>query len=259
MKKDNKLMVKRLEDLKQETILNYLDSINFDHPMELCDCMIQHLFAGDLDNAFDSKYLLGVDQEEAREIFELSRRYKDLCFYMGDPGYWADSIEGVYLTDVNLVSMKLLDNYDFLLGLARAGGEKALKQVKAFKDSMSLNGSVIDCLRNNFPNDDILMDTIIEMAKEDGDYHGLTDEQKEVLCTFPEGILYEKNDDTVEKVPVSDLVHKMQEVYFGSEVEEYNDLEKFSKLFPSKEDFEDVIISIYYPSYQNYSDEKHFK
>ena len=26
---------------------------------------------------------------------------------MGDPGYWADSIEGVYLTDVNLVSMKL--------------------------------------------------------------------------------------------------------------------------------------------------------
>jgi hypothetical protein len=259
VKKDKKLMVKRLEDLKQETILNYLDSINLDHPMELCDSMIQHLFAGDLDSAFASKYLLGVDQEEAREIFELARRYKDLCFYMGDPGYWADSIEGVYLTDVDLVSMKLLDNYDFLLGLSRVGGENSLKQLEAFKGSMSLNGSVIDYLRNNFDNDDILMDTIVEMSKEDGVYQGLSDEQKEVLCTFPEGILYEKKDDSIEKIPVSELVHKMQEVYFGTQSEEYNDLEKFSKLFPSKEAFEEVIISIYYPSYQNYSDEKHFK
>ena len=113
MKKDEKLMVRRLEDLKQETILNYLDEVNLDHAMELYDCMINHLFKGDLDNAFDSKYLIGVDQEEAIEVFQLARRYKDLCFYMGDVEYWADSIEGVYLSDIDLVSMKLLDNYDF--------------------------------------------------------------------------------------------------------------------------------------------------
>ena len=259
MKKDEKLMVRRLEDLKQETILNYLNEVNLDHDMELYDCMINHLFKGDLDNAFDSKYLIGVDQEEANEIFQLTRRYKDLCFYMGDVEYWADSIEGVYLSDIDLVSMKLLDNYDFLLGLTRVGGENVLKQVEAFKNSFSLNGSVIDYLRNSFPSDDFLMDTLVEMSKEDGEFHGFTDEQKEVLCTFPEGILYEKEDDNIKKIPMKELVGKLQEVYFGSKSNEYNDLDKFSKLFSTKEDFEEVVLSVYDPSYQAYSDNKHFK
>ncbi len=246
-KKDVNIRVQRLERLKQATILNYLDSINLNHPMELYDTMMKHLLKGDFDFDFLSDSLLGIDEEEKQEIFQLVRRYKNLCFYMGDASYWADSIEGVYLTDLDLVCMKLLDNFDFLLGLARDGGEDALKLLSSFlTGDMSVNGSVVDYLRNSFINDTVLKEVIIEMAKEDGMYKGLSDIQKEVLCTFPEGTLYHIKGDKVQMINSDELVKKIQTSYFGSEIEDFKDLESLSKLLSNEESFENVILDIYY-------------
>jgi len=239
--------LKRLEKLKQATIMNYLEVVNLDTIMDFYDSMVEHLFRGDLDSSFLSKSLVGLDKEEKSEIFQLARKYKDLCFYMGDAQYWSDSIEGVYLTDLDLVCMKLFDNYDFLLGLAKDGGESALKQLVAFQDgSMPLSGSVVDFLRNSFENDDALKDIIIEMSKTDGEYAGLSDKQKEILCSFPKGILFEEKHNATFYVPRRDIIRKIQEEYFGTTIEDVSDFSSLVSLFSDDDEFENAIVDIYY-------------
>lgn len=247
MSKKNDMFVQRLEVLKQATILNYLDEINFDNIMELYDVMIEHLLQGDFDDVFLSKYLIGLDEEEKAEIFQLARRFKPLCFYMGDAAYWTDSIEGVYLSDLDFVSMKLLDNFDFLLGISKEGGDAALKQLMAFQGGhMSVSGSVIDCLRNSFGNDDILKDIILEMSTRGGNYSGLKDFQKEILCTYPDGILFHHVGDEYKIIPPQEIIEKIQIEYFGSPIEDYKDFSSLGALLNDTESFENVIISIYY-------------
>jgi len=231
---------RRLEELKQVVLLNYLDSINLDQPKEFYEVLVKKLFEGALDQHFHSESLIGIDFEESKEIFQLVRKYKNLCFYLGDFRYWADSIGGVYLNDLDLVTMKLLDHYDFLLGLAKDGGEDALKQLMAFNDSfMSKEGSVVDYLRNRFDNDDLLKEVIFEMTREDGELYSLSDVQKRILCTYPEGTLYHRVDNYFERIPTSSLIQM---------VGKYLNVEKafsFKELPLNDENFEDIIFHIY--------------
>ena len=49
---------KRFEDLKNATLLKYLDAINLDEEsMDLCDKIIYYFCKGDLDNEFYSSLL----------------------------------------------------------------------------------------------------------------------------------------------------------------------------------------------------------
>jgi hypothetical protein len=256
MKDDNvDFSVKRLEHIKQETILKYLETVDLDSIMGFYDSMVDHVFNGDLDHEFLSKSLMGLDTEEKSEIFQLARRYKGLCFLMGDSAYWADSIDGVTLSDVDLVCMKLFDNYDFLLGLAKDGGEQTLKSFNAFnKGSFSTSGSVIDSLRTIFGDDDTLKDILIEMSKEDGKYQGLTNRQKEILCTYPEGVLFDRKKDKIQILPREEIIKRIQNVYFGTESEEFNTFEKLGKLFADDDEFESMVVDVYYSGQDDYGD-----
>ena len=147
------LLVRRLEGLKQATILNYSDTLDFSSDMDSYDTLLEHTLSGEFDSVFLSDYLDDVGEEQREEIMKLAHEYQNLCFYAGNPDFWVDSIEGVYLSDMGLVVMKILDNFDFLVGLAKVGGKPALKELAAHQGSeFSVNGSVVDYLRNNFPN-----------------------------------------------------------------------------------------------------------
>jgi hypothetical protein len=245
--------LKRLEKIKQATILKFLETVDLDSIMGFYDSMVDHVFKGDLDQDFLSKTLMGLDDEEKGEIFQLARRYKGLCFLMGDPSYWSDSIEGVTLSDVDLVCMKLFDNYDFLLGLARDGGERALKELNSFEKA-SFSGSVIDSLRTIFEDDDTLRDIITEMSKEDGQYQGLTSKQKEILCTYPQGVLFDRKYDKIKILPKKEIIKRIQNIYFGVPTEEFNDFSSISRIFTDPGEFEAMVIDLYYSEQDGYGE-----
>lgn len=236
------ICVQRLENLKQIVLLNYLDSIDFEKSKDFYNILMEKVFHGDFDYCFLSKSFAGADEEEKKEVFHLARKYQSLCFYKGDFQYWADSIGGVYASDLDFVSMRVLDHYDFLLGLVRDFGEDVLKLLKSFENSsMSLEGSVIDYLRNCFENDDLLKEILMELSKEDGDYKDFNLEQKRILCTYPKGVLYREG----KKIPASQLIQSIKEEYFHlnmGQVESFKDLGDF--LFDNSR-FEEVILAIH--------------
>ena len=208
--------------------------------------MVEHVFNGDLDQTFPTKTLLGLEDEEKAEIFQLARRYKELCFYSGNPEYWAESIEGAHFSDLDLICMKLFDHYDFLLGLVRDGGEETLKLLKSFqKEPMVVGGSVIDFLRNTFENDDLLRDLLLEMSKENGNYRGLTNQQKEVLLTYPNHVLFEIIDGEDKILPPKETIERLQEAYFGRDVAEFSSFEALGNVLSDEEEFESAVLDVF--------------
>lgn len=176
--------IELLEKLEQKTILYYLNDINLSKSKkELYDSMFNHLLNGDFDDSFLSKSLEDLDDDSRKAILTLGKNYSFLIFYEGSSSLWLDSIEGVTLQDMDLVCLRLLDNYDFLLKIARVGGEIVLKQLSAFQKSMiSKEGSVVEYLRNTFYNDDALIKFLIGISKKEGIYASLNDLEKIKLC-----------------------------------------------------------------------------
>ena len=176
--------IELLERLEQKTILYYLSDINLSKSKkELYDSMFNHLLNGDFDEAFLSKSLEDLDDDSRKAILTLGKNYSFLIFYEGSSSLWLDSIEGVTLQDMDLVCLRLLDNYDFLLKIARVGGEIVLKQLSSFqKSTISKEGSVVEYLRNTFYNDDALIKFLIGISKKEGIYASLNDLEKIKLC-----------------------------------------------------------------------------
>lgn len=223
------ISVERLEKLKQEVILKNLMDINLDKNKNLYEVMMKDLFQGNLDEYFLSNSLKDVEEDEKKEIFQLGREYQGLCFYKGEFFYWTDSIDGVYLNDLDLVCARVLDNYDYLLGLIKDGGEEVVKMILPFQTSfMGKEGSVIEYLRNTFMDDSVLKSILLEMVKKDGIFKDLDTQEKRLLCTYPEGVLfYQKNG----KIEMRSFDKIKEEV-----------LEPFSK---SDLSFEDYIFNLY--------------
>lgn len=187
--------VKRLEDMKQATILRYLSNINLDKEYDLYDEMMAHFVDGTLNDYFTSPVLDNLAEDDMEDVCSLANEYMSLCFYAGSSEYWADSIDGVSIDDYELITLKIFDNYDFLLEVARDGGKEVLEQMKTFQDKAAYTeSSVIDLLRNSFTDDKLLKDVLIEMGHEDSSYSVFTDIQKAELCKFPEGTLFTYDD-----------------------------------------------------------------
>ena len=232
MKQVEDIVIQRLENLKQVVILNHLEKINFDKTKTFYDIMMESVFHGDFDHSFLSKSLMNVSVDDKKKYFELGRKYKDLCFYLGDFHYWADSIEGVYVKDFDLVSMKLLDHYDFLLGLAKDGGEEVLQLLMS--------------LRNSFENDETLVYFLQEMAKKDGKFKDLNNDQKCILCTYPKGVLYEiGEEDKIEEVPTSLLVQNLEKAYSNKLSSISQDFRDLRGLLSNNQRFEEAVLKLY--------------
>lgn len=190
--------IKRLEKLKQETILRYTDEIDFDQDLSLYDVMISHFAKGDLDYAFDTSVVEGMSDKEMEELFELTREFVGLCFSKGDVDYWLDSLEDTPVADYSLIAYSIFNSFDFLLGLAKEGGRDVLEQLVSLRASKELRDTaLVAYLSNTFIDDSVLSKILLDMSKEGSFYSIFTDEQKGILLNFPEGTLYAYGDDEI--------------------------------------------------------------
>lgn len=195
---NSKENIERLNKLKDETLKRYLEEIDLDNEMDVFDVMMHHFANGDLNDVFSSSVIADLTEDKQKELLEMANKHIDLCFYDGDADNWSDSIESIPITDYNLISYYLFDNYDFLLSILKDGGEKALEELEKYKDREGFSdSSTIDYLRRNFFADEIAKRTVIEMSKESSLYNLFTDAQKASLLTFPEGTLYFFGDEDV--------------------------------------------------------------
>lgn len=213
--------IERLKILEDAMIANYLTELDFNNEEQRVlaydSLLYKTLVEGTFDDIFLSDSLEGLENTERQRIIDLSRKYNSLCFYNGDFDYWLNSCEGVSNGGIMAAEI-LLDNYDYLIRLAKNGGERVLKFINKFQDSELFDdGAVIALLRSKFYNDDVLENVLIEMSKEDGDYKDFTDNQKIVLCNYPEGILYKVNEDnTLDMADIKKLRMTLQKKYIGS-------------------------------------------
>ncbi|MBQ6840513.1 MAG: hypothetical protein IJO63_00145 [Bacilli bacterium] len=183
--------IKRLEKLKQETILRYTDEIEFDQDLSLYDVMINHFVNGDLDDVFDASVTKGMSDKEKNDLFDLTREFVGLCFSNGDVDYWLDSLENTPIFDYSLIAYSIFNSYDFLLHLAKEGGRDALELLVSLRASEDLRDTaLVNYLKNTFVDDKVLSSVLLDMSKKDSFYNIFTDEQKGILLNYPEGTLY---------------------------------------------------------------------
>ena len=236
------IRVERLEKLKQATIINYTDIVDFNDKVMLYETIIQHVLNGDYDDIFVTGSV--SEAEDKNEAFALARKYSSLCFYQGNSEYWLDSIEGVSLSNLELICLKILDNYDFLVRIAGEGGEAALKELLKFQQNHAFDDyPVIEHLRNTFMDDTVLENTIIEMSKTEGLYDCFTDKQKIELCSYPEGALYRVDESgKYTKITAIDVKKKMREYLLGEDDELFDDSD-LKKLLStlSSDDFTEIL------------------
>ena len=190
--------IKRLEKLKQETILRYTDEIEFDQDLSLYDVMINHFVNGDLDDVFDASVTKGMSDKEKNDLFDLTREFVGLCFSNGDVDYWLDSLENTPIFDYSLIAYSIFNSYDFLLHLAKEGGRDALELLVSLRASEDLRDTaLVNYLKNTFVDDKVLSSVLLDMSKKDSFYNIFTDEQKGILLNYPEGTLYAYGEDDI--------------------------------------------------------------
>ena len=213
------IRIKRLEVLKDELIKRNLSEMDLDNIYDSYDLMLYKVFADDeFDNVFLSKNLENVEEDERHRIMDLARKYNSLCFYHGNFDNWLDSVEGVTGEDYSLIAIKLLDSFDYLIRLAKNGGEDVLKFLNKFQSSEQFkNGAVMSILRpgnkDDSEFDDVLETILIEMAKTDGTYKDFSDTQKIIMCDNLDGIIYKEQDNRYGIVPVIELKKSILEEF----------------------------------------------
>ncbi len=201
---------KRLEILRNAMILNHLTDIDFNSEDEISAAYEKLLFKtikeGSFDNIFLSKYLDELSEEERIKVLQLARNYSFLCFYRGDMDYWLDSVEGVTNSEPDIVVQLLLSNYNYLIRLAKNGGEEVLKFLTKFQgNNLFENNSVIALLLLKFHDEDTLETILIDMANENGKYSDFTDTQKIILCDYADGVLYKEENGKIVILSKSEL------------------------------------------------------
>ena len=233
----------RLENLKQSTIVRYTDSIDFDNKLDLYQNMISHLVNGDYDEVFDSPYLKNLNPEERKELMNLVRDYSFLCFYEGNSNYWTESVWNVPLVDTDYICSRLLDNYNFLIRIAKNGGKKALNLLRRFFDIPEYkSSSVIDYLRGSFIDDNILEKTIIDMSSDDSLFNIFSVNQLAELCTVPTGILYFYDSDSIEFTSPLLLAKELYRRDTG--IDNETDLKKLVQTVRFSDNFNDLLLDI---------------
>lgn len=239
---------KRLENLKQETLVRYLEYINLDNDMDLYDVMLRGIVKGDLIHQFDSYSFNDLTKEEIEELKNQFQKNASLCFYDGDINYWLDSIEGVSLQDLDLTVLKLFSHFDYLMEIIKDGGKNAIQLLNSFQNSNIFHGdSVIDTLRNTFSDDESLKKCILEVSKDESLYKGLSDEEKAILFTYPNHVLYEKVDDDIYVTDPFLLKKKICEYLGDDELSKNPDLVSLVNTL-GEEEFENTITNMYLDS-----------
>ena len=239
------------EKMKQETILRYAYEIEFDTVISLYDVMINHLANGDLDDIFLTDVVEGMSDDERKELFSLAREFKELCFIDGDSDKWLMSVENTGAKYYDLIAYSVFDNYNYLLSLAKYGGRSMLEQLSSLNKSEGLEkNAIIGVLRNSFIDDSVLTAVLTEMTEENSKFDIFTDEQKAVLLTYPEGVLYSYG--KLDEVNIVSPLLLARQIYNNisdesiKEINDYNisDVQEFFKSFTAELEFSDEVLSL---------------
>ena len=197
-KEKRRFAVARIGELKDATIVLDLETMDTDNDLALYDSIFHCFARGDLDNQFESVVFDGMSEDDRVKLISLVGDYRGLCFYNGKAEYWLDSLEGVPITDSELITYSIFDNYDYLLELGKKGGKRVLEQLDRFSDSGYINSSVVEYLRRSNVNDEVLESILLDMAREDSLYNIFSDEQKVLLLGNAFGNLYTYTQNGVE-------------------------------------------------------------
>lgn len=239
---------RRLEHFKQETILHYLEYIDLDYNMDLYDIMLRAVVYGDFIDSFFEDYFKELDDKEKNKLIKLFQENVSLCFARGDINYWSDSIEGITLQDMDLIVLKLFNHFDYLMDLIKDGGDNTIDLLKKIqKSSLFNNSSVIDILRNNFLDGDALKKCLLELSLENSSYNNLSEEQIGVLFTYPNNILYRREDDNIIITDSLDLEKRIAYYLGDQELVKNGDLASLINII-GDELFEDTISNMYLDS-----------
>lgn len=210
----------RLGTLLDATILSYLETMSLVEDTAVFDEMFSHLLKGDLDSAFISPKLNQIPFKERENAFDIARRHAGVCFYKGNPEYWTESVLGYRPNDpLELISEQLLDDYNFLVELAHEKGEEAVSELDIFNGE-DIESSIVDYLRDEFGNDEVLKNVLDLTSKGEKIYKGLTPEQKRVLYTYPKGVLF--SEDEILDTSSDMLLSKLSEYSYDDNVSRMN-------------------------------------
>lgn len=196
-KKNN--AVNRLLKLQEAVIRKFNDSIKYnedeDRDIIITDAIFDHLTTGELNEDYDTDALSGLNDEEKNSLLNLVNTYRDVLFYDGDPSCWAESSER-FIEDFIMIATEVLDNYDFLIRIAKVGGINSLNFLRELKGESGYSEySVVERLRNTFGNDELLGKVLLEMTKENNLYNIFTTSEKAELLDYPLGSLYFTKDE----------------------------------------------------------------
>lgn len=243
-----------LERLKKELLKNNLDEINLDEDISLHDKLIKEFCLGKLDYFYDSNVFDNMNIKEKSVILKEVHKYQNLCFYDNNPEYWTDSVDSISVDDYSLITYQIFDNFEFLVKLYVIGGEDSLKLLSGFSKSKYQNKelSAVENIRRNFVNDEVLIEIFKNMSNEKSLFDVFSENEKNILLEYPEGVLYFYNDNGVKLV---DPLFLSLELYFRMNGKSY-DIDKredfirlSSKLtgfFNNEDGFDDTVMDMYY-------------
>lgn len=176
--------------LKDAVTLRYLDEIDFNDDNSFNIVLLKHLLNGELDDVYSNRFIDNLSEFEKNEMLKISRDYSYLIFNSGDYRNYDESLDCPIDDDKDFLLYRLLDNFDFLIRLV-VNNRDILEELNKYKDSFDFNSySVIETIRNNFNNDDILISSLGKFIKEDNLYKFFDYEQRNVLYEFPNGVMY---------------------------------------------------------------------
>lgn len=198
--KDFKI-IKKLKDI---VVLRYLDEINFENDNSIYEVLLRHLFSGDLDVEYSNEYLDKLDREEREKALKTTQKYSHLCLIYNDYSKFDESVNS-HVNDRDFILLKLLENFDFITRLYLVN-EDILEELSKYENNLKVNSySVIETLRDEFSNDDILIDCLNRMVVENKFYDMFSCERRSILYDYPIGLLYIKDNDNYKSRSILDV------------------------------------------------------
>lgn len=181
-------------NLKDTIILRYTKDINFDDD-SFYTIFLDHLLNGDLDDVYSNSILDNLSLEDKNNVLFDARNFSHLIFVNGDFRRYEESIDCPSTLDKDYILIKLLDNYDFLIRLIVFNKEIVL-ELERYKSKLGYSYySIIDKIRNNFNNDEILVEAMSKLINEDKERLLFNDENRVLLYTYPMGVMFIKDND----------------------------------------------------------------
>lgn len=244
---NTKFATGRLELLKQSAILDNCAGINFDSSYDIYNSVIRLFVEGNFDPIYNSPAFKDLTTDERRKLLKDGRKYIELCMGNGGIGNWAEYASKYCGDDYDLCFISIFRNFDILLTILRYGKEGSMELLSSLNSSKGdFEGSIIDELKLYFPDENIMIQAMIEMGQRTNAFSQYPDSYKRLLCKFSNGVLYIKeNDEYLFRSPLS-IALDVRKKISGETIPDTFDYDKYKELINDPDEFTDAIMSLSY-------------